>query len=220
MTATLHAQVPPTTPQPAIAAVALQSPQRTPPPAPVPIALTQAVPPVQTPAPAQAPPPPVRGQLPQAGQRPTTPPAPAALRRTDDENLRVPMQNIRLDLTITDSPGGGTSAKKVVTMLVADGRMGRIRSSNSVQVAEPGGFNRQILINVDATPNVRSDGRILLSLTVEYVPEVSQGASKPASINESLTVLVADGKSTLISQSADPATDRKVTVEVTATVVK
>jgi hypothetical protein len=241
MTASLHAQTAPPAPPSPTPAVATPS-QRTPPPARVattpPLAPTQVPPPARAaqtappskPRPGSDVPPPVypQGAPPSAPRpgtaQPTTPPSPAAApRRSDDEILRMPTQNVRLDLTITDAPGAGASARKVVTMLVADGRMGRIRSSNKVQVSEgaPNNmFSRQILINIDATPIVRPDGRILLSLTVEYVPDVAQGASKPASVNESLTVIVGDGKSTLISQSADPATDRRVTVEVLATVVR
>ena len=39
-------------------------------------------------------------------------------------------------------------------------------------------------------------------------------------INESLSVILEDGKPMLISQSADPVTDRKVKVEVKATILK
>jgi hypothetical protein len=35
-----------------------------------------------------------------------------------------------------------------------------------------------------------------------------------------LTVALRDGQKLVVSQSADPATDRKVTVEVTATILK
>jgi hypothetical protein len=133
-----------------------------------------------------------------------------------------PAYNVKLDLTITDTFGSAGPTKKTVTMLIADTFAGRIRSSNDVQVNNS---SRTITINIDAIPEVRSPGQILLTLTVEYVPDLStmsqgSGAPKPANINESLTVLVADGTPTLISQSADPATDRRVTVEVTATVVK
>lgn len=198
MTAVLHAQTPQTPPPTAAPTVMPPSRQGTPPPPIVP---------VTTPPSPQAPP----------GARA---PARAEPARPDS----MPMQNVRIDLTIADTPGTGTTARKVVTMLIADGQMGRIRSSNSVQV--PGPFdpnniqNRQILINVDASAFVRPDGRVLVSLTLEYIPDVTQGANKPASIHESLTVLVAEGKDTLISQSADPATDRKVTVAVTASVIK
>lgn len=146
---------------------------------------------------------------------------------------RVPTQNVKVDLTITDTFGAGTT-KKTVTLLVADGWSGRVRSSNEVQVPYPGGPGpaqftmRTITINVDCTPIVRESNRIQMNLTIEYVPELSTMNAttpntrdvKPANINESLTVLVNDGKPTLLTQSADPATDRRVTVEVTATVVK
>jgi hypothetical protein len=39
-------------------------------------------------------------------------------------------------------------------------------------------------------------------------------------INESLSVILEDGKPMLISQSADPIGDRKVKVEVKATILK
>jgi hypothetical protein len=42
----------------------------------------------------------------------------------------------------------------------------------------------------------------------------------PATLNEAVSVIVADGKAMQISQSADPRGDRRVAVEVTATVVK
>jgi hypothetical protein len=140
---------------------------------------------------------------------------------------RVPTQNVKVDLTITDTFGAGTT-KKTVTLLVADGWSGRVRSSNEVMVQLGGAsMARPITINVDCTPIVR-DNRIQLNLTIEYVPELSSNNpvangprdSKPSTVNESLTVLVNDGKPTLLTQSADPATDRRVTVEVTATVVK
>jgi uncharacterized protein YlzI (FlbEa/FlbD family) len=39
-------------------------------------------------------------------------------------------------------------------------------------------------------------------------------------VNQSLTVLLENGKSLLVTQSADPVSDRKVTVEVKATIVR
>jgi hypothetical protein len=166
----------------------------------------------------QTPPPP--GQL-------TPKPAPVAPGRATTPKPswapadKPPLQNVKLDLTITDT--FGTSSKKTVTMLIADGFAGRIRSSNDVPVSS--NSVRAITINIDAIPEIRSNGQILVTLTVEYVPDLSTmtqagGVPKPANINESLTVLVADGKPTMISQSADPATDRRVTVEVTASIVK
>jgi hypothetical protein len=120
----------------------------------------------------------------------------------------IPTQNIRVELTINDSFGGGT--KKSINMLVAEGRNGRIRSQSH-------GFD----LNVDARPVVTKDGRIQLDITLGYNPDPAATAGPgPGFITESLTLLVPDARPTAISQSADPTSDRKVTVEVTATIVK
>lgn len=175
----------------------------------------QVVQPVAQPRPAQAP------------QRPVTPPAPPSVLGVQVAPAPprpevIPTQNVRVELAITDSAPPGPANKKTVTMLIADGMNGRIRSSNSVRVDNS---YQTITINVDATAKVRAEGRIQVMLNFEYTPDVSvapQGAavSRPGSLSESLTVLVPDGRPVMVSQSADPATDRKVTVEVTATIVK
>jgi len=41
-----------------------------------------------------------------------------------------------------------------------------------------------------------------------------------ASLHERLTVILESGKPTVISQEADPTSERKITVEVTATILK
>jgi hypothetical protein len=64
---------------------------------------------------------------------------------------------------------------------------------------------------------------VRLGLTFEYTPspdQIEPRVSHPAQLNESMTVLLHDGRKLMVSQSADPATDRKVTVEVTATILK
>ena len=124
------------------------------------------------------------------------------------------LQNIRVEVTLTDSLQTEGPSKKTVTMMVVDNNGGQIRSQG------PSNYS----LNVDAMPHVRPDGRIYLSLSLFYVPEPGASASgqarTPATLNEAVSVILADGKPMLISQSADPRGDRKVTVEVTATVVK
>jgi hypothetical protein len=136
---------------------------------------------------------------------------------------------VRAEITITDNLGAGP-AKKTVSMLVADGRSGQIRSSMQIQQNAPGmaggpvamqSFN--ITLNVDATPEVLPDGRIFITMSVQYTPDAGYsvaGAMKPAALNEALAVVLTDGKQTMLAQSADPQGERRVTLEVTATVVK
>ncbi len=120
-------------------------------------------------------------------------------------------QNVRVELSLTDTLTAESSTKKTVTMLIADGQGGSIRSA----------ANSGIQLNVDAGPRVRADGRIYLTLSIQYLPDVPTSASRtPANLIESLSVIVTDGKPLLVSQSADPKSDRKVTVEVTTTIVK
>lgn len=129
--------------------------------------------------------------------------------------------NIRLDLTITDTYAD-TPSTKTVTMLVMDRARGSIRTQNRLANG-PG-----VLLNMDATvhllPPPSGSGRIQLLLTFEYTPVQAEGAAEtravPAQLTESLTVVLQDGQKLMISQSADPVTDRKVTVEVTATVLR
>ena len=124
--------------------------------------------------------------------------------------------NIRLDLTITDTYTA-TPSTKTVTLLVLDGERGLVRTANRL----PNGQGVQL--NVDANTDVLRTGAIRLRLTFEYTPaQTSTPDSRmvPAELTESLTVVLQDGRKLVVSQSADPATDRKVTVEVTATVLK
>ena len=105
-------------------------------------------------------------------------------------------------------------------MLTTSNRQwGRIRSQITSRIY--GGAP----LNVDARPTVTQDGRISLELTIEYAQgrnsEVEANSDKivQVSINESLTALLENGKPLLVTQSADPISDRKVTVEVKATIV-
>jgi hypothetical protein len=101
--------------------------------------------------------------------------------------------------------------KKTVSMVVVDGRMGRIRSTREHSTA---------VLNVDATPTI-ADGRIRLQLSLEYSPAVSgEAATRLAHINEMVTLMLQSGKPMLVSQTSDPSADRKVSVEVTATILK
>src|SRR5204862_5617414 len=118
-----------------------------------PLAAQQPAPaaPAQTPRPGQAP----------AGPRPAGPPAapnvapptpqppPAGPPRPE----MIPTQNIRLEFTISDSSTGTTPTTKTVTLIIADGRNGRIRSNNNVEFR---GSFQPVTINVDAMPRVRT----------------------------------------------------------------
>lgn len=151
--------------------------------------------------------------------------APAA--RTADVYRNQPM-NVRLELTITDQSGGGQPEKKTITMLLADGFDGRVRSGN-VLTDPATGSRYNVQLNADAQVILVADDKVRARITVEYsaagtaVFASSDGSNffnPPTGLNETVTVILANGKPTVITQSADPATDRKVTLEATATIIR
>ncbi len=136
--------------------------------------------------------------------------------------------NIRIELTITDQVGTGGAAKKVVTMIVGDRQRNSIRSSATIPVkGAVGGTNyRNVTINVDARPAIltKEPNKMTLDFGLEYQPRSAGGSEdlEPgmASLNERLSIVVESGKPIIVSQAADPASDRKITVELTATIMK
>jgi glucose/arabinose dehydrogenase len=142
----------------------------------------------------------------------------------------VRRRNVNIEVAITDQTGAADPVKKVVAMIVADRQMGSVRSSGSLVDTASGPVGtppvavdgRPLILNVDANPVVHSDGSILLSLTLEYVPRPEAGEKNAgrAQLNERMTVTLESGKPLVVSRSADPGSSRKIAVEVTATVMK
>ncbi len=160
---------------------------------------------------AQQPPPPAPTQRPEAAPAPAPPPPPP---RTIGQPV-----TIRIDLTITDQVGTATPTKKTMTMFAADRERASVRSENRL-----GQGNPSYVFNVDARPVLDQD-RIHLELVIAYNPPAipQTGGDKPdwsSDIRESMGIVVENGRPLVVSQSADPRTDRRVTVEVKATILK
>ena len=132
------------------------------------------------------------------------------------------LTNVQIELTLTDQSGSNTPEKKFVSMIVSSGNWGKIRSSGSMQ--QVGNAPIGVDLNIDARPFVSVEGPIQLELTLNYSPGLTvpgkDTATARTGLNQSLTVVLQTGKPLIISQSADPVSDRKVVVEVKATVLK
>jgi hypothetical protein len=132
------------------------------------------------------------------------------------------LTNVQIELTLTDQLGTQAPEKKTVSMIVSSGHWGKIRSAGNVRPQNEAPF--VVDLNVDARPFVSVEGQIQLELTLVYSPP--GGADKdtvrprPTGVNQSLTVVLTSGKPLVVSQAADPVSDRKVLVEVKATVLK
>jgi len=130
--------------------------------------------------------------------------------------------NVRIELAIADQTGPGEPAKKIVTMVVADRQGSSIRTNGWVIA---GGERRSVSINVDARPTILKDGTVRVDLGLEYTPTgiATPGANPERSqtgLNERVSTILESGKPLIVSQAADPLSDRRITVELKATILK
>ncbi len=205
--------------QPAI----LPAPQR---PAVPPAAEARPVPP--------APPGAVTAPSPRAQRPPRVPeppPAPGAPAPPPAPPPRGLSTNVQVELTITDRMGPGDPEKKTVSLITSDASWGRIRAGANTRNPQTGPV--ATVLNVDARPVIEQDAkgaatnRLRLELTIEYqpirtraAPAAGEDVVAPTHLNQSLSVLLTSGVPVVVSQAADPITDRQVVVEVKATVLK
>ena len=168
-----------------------------------------------------------------ASQQPKPPAERASVPSKAPEPPPQPI-NIKIEFTITDQTGSGQPSKKVVSMIVGDRQNNSIRSNANVLVETPGPMRdspksfsyREVWINVDAHPVLLKDGKISITFGLEYLPKAGssggEGSLEPgmSSLNERLGLILESGKPMIVSQAADPVSDRKISVELIATVLK
>lgn len=133
----------------------------------------------------------------------------------------VTRSNVRVELTISDQRGTGPAEKKQVSMIVSEMAWGKIRTHADAK--SPTGPPMQVALNVDARPYITKGGDIQLELVVNYNPldETNKvGLVRPTELNQSMTVVLQSGKPLVVAQAADPLVDRKMIVEVVATILK
>lgn len=132
--------------------------------------------------------------------------------------------NVRVELTITDQRAEGANEKKQVSMIVSESSWGKIRTHATTRPPSPtAGPHMDVALNVDARPFINTAGHIQLELVVNYNPldETNKaGLVRPTELNQSLTVILQSGKPLVVAQAADPMVDRKMIVEVVATILK
>jgi hypothetical protein len=178
--------------------VLVQALQATPTPAAAPARQAPAPRPATAAAPAQAPAPP--GTATPVPPAPPFPPQPAPLR---------PTANVRFDVTITDT-GGAKPVTKTLSLTVT-------------QIVGPGPFVQPGTVNLNVDVRAVSwveTNAVRANVTVEYQPYVPDAKVQPGAVTASATSAFFDGKRTQILSTADPISDRKTTIEVTATILK
>lgn len=152
----------------------------------------------------------------QQGAQPKPQPAPAAAKPASPVPRAEPvidpfggpeaLVNVRYEIRIREE-GGPQPNTKTVSMTATLHEVSLVRAVNEGQG-----------LNVDARPTNIVDGRVLTKLGIEYMPQTS--APSKLSVRQNISVWIESGKPMIISQSADPLSDRRLTVEVTATILK
>jgi 2-oxoglutarate dehydrogenase E2 component (dihydrolipoamide succinyltransferase) len=173
-------------------------------PAPAPAAPAA---PAAAPRPAQAPQAP-RAPAPVTPARPA--PAPGAAPYVIPEpNQPGQLVNIQIDIVLTTEGGTQAPVRKTVTLTLADKQEGSVRSMDRVAAPQSGS------LNVDARPVMQANGQVLTRIGLEF-----SGTDDVPFVQVRAQPLLESGRALRISRAVSPRTDRSVTVEVTATVLK
>lgn len=167
---------------------------------------------------------------PAAAQLPASTTAlPPSAESAQQQNEIAPFVNVRLDLTILDQVATGAPARKTVTMYIADRSGANVRTTGRILTRE--GW-RDVLINVDARPTVMrgKNEAVRVELGLEYRPMAAQSSPapsnmleanvQPTALKQNVVTILDNGKPILISQAADPSSDRRISVELKATIEK
>jgi hypothetical protein len=119
--------------------------------------------------------------------------------------------NIRYEVVVFDK-GGDQPARKVVTILAALGEMSMVRADRPDGRANP--------LGVDVTPSSIRNGKIMTRFGISYVPPTASIKETTLEISQNTTLWMENAKPTVISEATDPFSDRRIIVEVTATILK
>jgi hypothetical protein len=145
---------------------------------------------------------------------------------------------VRVEVTVTDQAGVKPPVSRTLSVTVADGENAQVRSNLEAPSGDrPTGFQ------LDAQPRIVSrpaeggrrdvagagsadEARIRLGLILDYNSTDSvtaaggSSATARSSIRVRQEVILESGKPLVIAQPADAVSDRKVTVEVKATILR
>jgi len=160
-----------------------------------------------------------------AQEKPAAPAAETAAAEVKDKapDPRRPIfESARFDITITDT-AGGKPITKTVSLNVSTGGSGSIRSTGMIPGPDPKTpiGSTPVPLNVDVKAvTAMANGRIRAQVVVEYQPYVENVPRLPSLLTASSITEFPNGVKTLIMQAADPMSDRRTTIEVTATMLR
>jgi hypothetical protein len=132
---------------------------------------------------------------------------------------------VKVELNVTEEGGTLPPVKKMVSAVVADSFSGYVRENGFSSVLGNPASSRYVPLNLDAYPVILANGKIRLTCTIQYnaatgPPTAERDSRSGTDIKQNLVLILESGKSLVVSQATDPISDRRVTVEVTATILR
>ena len=130
-------------------------------------------------------------------------------------------------MVITDTINGTPQVKQVM-MLLASGRPGSIRTEGVLY--RNGLPHVPIELGLDGAASWIGDELVEVRVTFTYAApppaaveppaEGAERANTPPSVSQNISTVLRSGRPQVVSRSADPVTNRSVTVELTATILE
>ena len=129
--------------------------------------------------------------------------------------------NVRFDVTITDTGGAKPVTKTMSLTIGSYNNNGSVRQTAQAPNPTPGPPTIPIALNVDVrNVNWLENSSVRASVAVEYQPYLPDAKVQPGMVVANATTVFFDGRRTQILVTSDPVSDRRTTIEVTATVLK
>jgi hypothetical protein len=129
--------------------------------------------------------------------------------------------NVQVDVTVSDQVGTAGPVVRTISATAADGERSSVRSETNVKTAT--GFQR-ISLALDVKPRVAGPNKVRAEIGLNTDAVTTEGAAKdvtaiPAS-RVTQSVVLESGRTVVLSQTTDPLTDRRTTIEVKATILR
>jgi len=150
---------------------------------------------------------------------------PAATPKAAPRPEPAQLANVRIEVTISDQRGSEPPVSKAVSLVVADDGNGMVRAATEAPVGT--GANANVMdrlpLNIDANPKIVGN-KVRLRMSLEYALMDRSGTEgtrfSKLELKKRLDLVLDDGKPLKVSESADPVSDRRVTLEVKATILR
>ena len=128
--------------------------------------------------------------------------------------------NVRFDVTITDTGGPKPVTKTLSLTIGSSNNNGSVRQTSQAPNPNPGPPTIPISLNVDVRNVNWLENGIRATVVIEYQPYLPDAKAQPGMVTANATSVFVDGRRMQILATSDPVSDRKTTIEVTATVLK